>query len=146
MLKTWFKIYLVIKLESEFFTTKIQKLLFFWKYLPSTMFWQWILGPQTPFSILTLFLFTLKAGCSKNRTFSSWVNLNPLKIHISPTFLNILVHNLRILMFSRQNQAKMLIFSPQMCIRVSSNENPNFFKDSVLNPYNLKFSNFYFKK
>jgi hypothetical protein len=48
-------------------------------------------------------------------------------------------------MFSKQNQAKMLIFSHQMCIRVNSNENPNFFKDSVLNPYNLKFSNFYFE-
>ncbi len=43
-------------------------------------------------------------------------------------------------MFSKQNKAKILIFSPQMCTRVNSNENHDFFTDSVLNP--LKFEIF----
>jgi hypothetical protein len=47
-------------------------------------------------------------------------------------------------MFSKQNKAKILIFSPQMCTRVNSNENQDFFTDSDLNPLNLKFSNFLF--
>jgi hypothetical protein len=63
------KKYLVIKLESEFYTTKTLKFKFFWKYLPSTMFWQCILGPQQIFNILPLFLFTLKADCNKKWLF-----------------------------------------------------------------------------
>ena len=74
LFKKGFKKYLVIKLESKFYTTKTLKLKFFWKYLPSTMFWQCILGPQQIFNILTLFLFTLKADCNKKWTFSSLVN------------------------------------------------------------------------
>ncbi len=45
-------------------------------------------------------------------------------------------------MFSKQNKAKILIFSPQMCTRVNSNENQDFFTDSDLNP--LKFEIFKF--
>ena len=45
-------------------------------------------------------------------------------------------------MFSKQNKAKILIFSPQMCTIVKSNENQDFFTDSDLNP--LKFEIFEF--
>ena len=45
-------------------------------------------------------------------------------------------------MFSKQNKAKILIFSPQMCTKVNSNENQDFFTDSDLN--SLKFEIFKF--
>ncbi len=45
-------------------------------------------------------------------------------------------------MFSKQNKAKILIFSSQMCTRVNRNENQDFFTVSDLNP--LKFENFEF--
>ncbi len=48
---------------------KTLKFKIFWKYLPSTMFWQRILGPQQIFNILPLFLFTLKADCNKKMDF-----------------------------------------------------------------------------
>ncbi len=59
------------------------KILFFLKISPIR---KCILGPQQIFNILTLFLFTLKADCNKKWTFSSIVNLKPLKINISLTF------------------------------------------------------------
>ena len=45
-------------------------------------------------------------------------------------------------MFSKQNKAKILIFSSQKCTRVNSIENQDFFTDSDLNP--LKFEIFEF--
>jgi len=45
-------------------------------------------------------------------------------------------------MFSKQNKAKILIFSPQMCTRVNSNENQDFCNDSDFKP--LKFEIFEF--
>jgi hypothetical protein len=98
------------------------------------MFWQCILGPQEIFNILTLFLFTLKADSTKKWTFSSLVNLIPLKINISLTFLNILVQNWRIFMLSKQNKAEILIFSSQICPRVDGNKNQNIFYRFNWNP------------
>ncbi len=138
MFKYELKKYLVTKLESEFYTTKNLKFKFFWKYLPSTMFWKCILGPQQIFNILTLFLFTLKADCTKKWTFSSLVNLNPLKIkHFSNFFLYIRVQNWRLLMLSKQNKAEILIFSYQICPRVDGYKNLNIFYIFSRNPIKL---------
>jgi hypothetical protein len=48
-------------------------------------------------------------------------------------------------MLSKQNQAEMLIFSPQICIRVDSDENLNIFHRLNLNPLKFTIFNFFFK-
>ncbi len=45
-------------------------------------------------------------------------------------------------MFSKQNKAEILIFSPHMCTRVNSNENQDFFTDSDLNPLTFEIFKF----
>jgi hypothetical protein len=42
-------------------------------------------------------------------------------------------------MSSKQNQAEMLIFSPQICTRVDSDENQNIFYRLSLNPLKIMY-------
>ncbi len=143
MFKNEFKIYLVTKLESEFYNTKNKNNFFFWKYLSSAMFWQCILGPKKIFNILTLFLLTLEADCNKNWTFSFLAHLNPFKW----TFLKLFEYfcvELGGLQVSKSRIRPKYWYLLIKCAPESTGmKNQSIFYRFSLNPFKLTFLNFF---
>jgi hypothetical protein len=68
-LRTGSKYICLLNLENKLYLTKIFEKNSFWKHIPSTMFWEYILSPQKNFSFQTVFLFTLKDDSNKKLDF-----------------------------------------------------------------------------